>query len=252
MPNWRQTVGDPVAIASDVRMHALYPHLQLAVSDSALANVPGGDVVIGGHEWNTPGTSLQARRSGTSWSDVTPGNGGTNAMVASLHAARDGTLRVGGQFATAGGEPSAMFAELVATCPATATPFGNGCAGSGGVNVLSATSLPWLGTGCRTTATDMPPSGIALTLSGLATANVALSAVLPQGLPGCSLLTSVELIELSAPLSGEVTSVLVIPNATALIGQVVHRQVVAIELGPLGAFVALTSTNRVTLTIGVF
>ena len=31
----RQTVGDPVPIASDVRMHALYPHLQLAVSDNA-------------------------------------------------------------------------------------------------------------------------------------------------------------------------------------------------------------------------
>jgi hypothetical protein len=47
----RQTVGDPVPIASDVRMHALYPHLQLAVSDNALAYVPGGDVAVASIAW---------------------------------------------------------------------------------------------------------------------------------------------------------------------------------------------------------
>ena len=47
----RQTVGDPVPIASDVRMHALYPHLQLAVSDNALAYVPGGDVAVASLAW---------------------------------------------------------------------------------------------------------------------------------------------------------------------------------------------------------
>jgi hypothetical protein len=47
----RQTVGDPVAIATDVRMHALYPHLQLAVSDNALAYVPGGDVAVASLAW---------------------------------------------------------------------------------------------------------------------------------------------------------------------------------------------------------
>jgi len=47
----RQTVSDPVSIASDVRMHALYPHLQLAVSDNALAYVPGGDVAVASLAW---------------------------------------------------------------------------------------------------------------------------------------------------------------------------------------------------------
>jgi Tol biopolymer transport system component/tRNA A-37 threonylcarbamoyl transferase component Bud32 len=47
----RQTVGEPVPIASDVRMHALYPHLQLAVSDNALAYVPGGDVAVASLAW---------------------------------------------------------------------------------------------------------------------------------------------------------------------------------------------------------
>jgi serine/threonine-protein kinase len=47
----RQTAGDPVPIASDVRMHALYPHLQLAVSDNVLAYVPGGDVAVASLAW---------------------------------------------------------------------------------------------------------------------------------------------------------------------------------------------------------
>ena len=32
-------------------MHALYPHLQLAVSDNALAYVPGGDVAVASLAW---------------------------------------------------------------------------------------------------------------------------------------------------------------------------------------------------------
>ena len=47
----RQTIGDPRPIASDVRMHALYPHLQLAVSDNVLAYVPGGDVAVASVAW---------------------------------------------------------------------------------------------------------------------------------------------------------------------------------------------------------
>jgi Tol biopolymer transport system component len=48
----RQVVGDPVPIASGVRMHALYPHLQLAVSAAGvLAYVPGGDMAVAGIAW---------------------------------------------------------------------------------------------------------------------------------------------------------------------------------------------------------
>jgi len=48
----RQTIGDAVAIASDVRMHQLYPYLQLAVSDAGvLAYIPGGDVAVASIAW---------------------------------------------------------------------------------------------------------------------------------------------------------------------------------------------------------
>jgi dipeptidyl aminopeptidase/acylaminoacyl peptidase len=48
----RQVVSDPAPIASGVRMHALYPHLQLAVSSTGvLAYVPGGDVAVASLAW---------------------------------------------------------------------------------------------------------------------------------------------------------------------------------------------------------
>jgi Tol biopolymer transport system component len=48
----RQVVGDPVPVASGVRMHAVYPHLQLAMSATGvLVYVPGGDVAVGGIAW---------------------------------------------------------------------------------------------------------------------------------------------------------------------------------------------------------
>jgi hypothetical protein len=46
--------------------------------------------------------------------------------------------------------------------------------------------------------------------------------------------------------------VLAIPSAVGLIGTVQHQQVVPLDLSASGAILALTATNRVTLTIGTF
>jgi hypothetical protein len=43
-----------------------------------------------------------------------------------------------------------------------------------------------------------------------------------------------------------------VPNTVALAGQIVHQQLVAVELGVLGDITALTSTNALTLTIGAW
>ena len=48
----RRVVGDPIPVASGVRMHAVYPHLQLAVSATGMmVYVPGGDVAVAGIAW---------------------------------------------------------------------------------------------------------------------------------------------------------------------------------------------------------
>jgi eukaryotic-like serine/threonine-protein kinase len=47
-----QIEGEPEPIAAGVRMHALYPHLQLAVSSAGLmVYVPGGDIAVAGLAW---------------------------------------------------------------------------------------------------------------------------------------------------------------------------------------------------------
>ena len=55
------------------------------------------------------------------------------------------------------------------------------------------------------------------------------------------------------PSPGQNATVSVVwPNNPALVGQVLHEQVVPIELGATGNIVAVTATNRLTLTIGAF
>ena len=51
-PKRQVIVGDPMPIATGVRMHALYPHLQLAMSSAGvMVYVPGGDIAVAGLAW---------------------------------------------------------------------------------------------------------------------------------------------------------------------------------------------------------
>ena len=133
----------------------------------------------------------------------------------------------------------------------------NEAAGYGGVAVAAAASgllaaefaardvLVIAGFGVAVTA-------LALSVLGFATTSVPLSTILPQGLPGCALLVSPDLLGLHIPTAGSVPTQLAIPNTVILAGQVFHQQVVPVELGLLGNITALTSTNALTLTIGSF
>jgi hypothetical protein len=98
----------------------------------------------------------------------------------------------------------------------------------------------------------MPPQGLAIDVHGFATASVPMPAVVPQGTPGCTLLVAPDSVHLLLPVAGSVQASIVLPNSIALAGQVFHQQVVPVELDAGGAITALTSTNALTLTIGVF
>ncbi|HEX6812672.1 MAG TPA: hypothetical protein VF384_13680 [Planctomycetota bacterium] len=202
----------------------------------ALAELPGGDLLAssltsGTYRWN-----------GANWSLVGSGR------MRSLLALANGNVVAGG---TLGTYSQAALATFTATCPATAVSFGAGCLGSGGLNELTATTLPWTGTVFRSVATGMPANGLALGLVGFATSSIPLSSILPQGVPGCTLLVSPDLLELHVPSTGSVSTQLALPNTVVLAGQIFHQQVVPLELGAPG-ITALTSTNALTLTIGSF
>jgi hypothetical protein len=216
----------------------------------ALTLLPNGDLVAGGVFSTAGGVAVDriARWNGASWSGPVPGPDSTVLALAMLP---DGVLVAGGAFTMVGGSLSAYLAQLTTTCPATASSFGAGCTGSGGLNVLAETSLPWTGAVFRSVATGMPSNALALSVLGFATASIPLSSILPQGVPGCTLLAVPDLLELHIPATGLVPTQLAIPNTVVLAGQVFHQQVVPIELGA-GGITALTSTNALTLTIGSF
>ena len=166
--------------------------------------------------------------------------------------AANGDALVVGYFFTAGGVASAYFARLSTTCSATATVFGSGCSGSAGPQVLTAQSLPWTGGTFTALATGMPANSIAVSVRGLTPAAVALPTILPQGQAGCDLLVSPDLLDLHVPTGNTLTTSFAIPNSILLVGQVLHQQVVPVELSVQGNLAAVTSTNRLTLTIGRF
>lgn len=209
---------------------------------TALATLGNGDLVTGALErWN-----------GTTWSTLAPGStlSGTMQSVLALATRANGNLHVGGSFTLVDGNVSAYFAELTTTCPATAIAFGSGCASSAGPLALAATSLPWLGGTLTTRATGMPTGSIALSILGTGTSSLPLPSLLPQGLAGCFLLTTPDILGAVVPTAGAVSTQLAIPNVPTLAGQVFHQQILPIEFAASGGLLAVASTNRLTLVIG--
>ncbi|MBZ0150230.1 MAG: hypothetical protein K8J09_01770, partial [Planctomycetes bacterium] len=216
-----------------------------------LASMPSGDIIAGGSFVTAGGLPANrlARWNGSGWSAIGAGLGFTAFCMART---ADDELAIGGSFFAAGGTPAAYLTRLGSGCAASATAGGAGCSGSGGPNVLTPTSLPWIGATYRTRATGMPAAGFGLSVFGLGTTTVPLASILPQGIPGCSLLVTPDLLELPVPVAGKLTTALPIPPSPALIALSLHHQIVAVEVDAQGAFTAWTSTNRLTMTFGWF
>jgi hypothetical protein len=217
----------------------------------SLTKLPNGDLVAGGEFTTAGGVNANriARWNGTSWSAL---GSGMNNFVRVLTTLPNGDVLACGAFTVVNGAVSRFMAQLTTTCPATAVSYGAGCIGSAGANVLAATSLPWIGSTFRSVATGMPVPGLALGVVGFSTLSIPMSAILPQGVPGCTLLVSPDLLELYVPAAGIVQTQIVLPNTVALAGGVFHQQVVPIEFDGTGTITALTGTNALTQTIGSF
>jgi hypothetical protein len=218
---------------------------------NALATLPNGDLIAAGEFTIAGGVSAKriARWNGTSWSAL---GSGMNHFVLALTALPNSDLLAGGYFTIVDGDLSAHVAQLTTTCPAIAVAYGAGCTGSGGPNVLAATSLPWVGSTFHSVATGMPAPALAVGVLGFGITSIPMRAILPQGVLGCALLVSPDMLELHMPAAGSVQTQLVIPNTSALAGGVLHQQVVPIELNATGSVTAMTGTNALTLTIGSF
>jgi len=223
---------------------------------AALTRLPNGDLLAGGDFTVAGGVGVNciARWNGTSWLPLGSGMSGGmfGSAVYALSTLPNGDLAAGGNFTIVNGAISAYLARLTTTCPAAAVSSGAGCSGAGGPNVLTATTLPWAGAAFRSEATGMPGLGLAIDLRGFSTLAIPMPAILPQGVPGCSLLVSLDLCDFLVPIAGSVQTQMVIPNTMALASQVFHQQIAALELDPLLNITAVTSSNALSLTIGFF
>lgn len=216
---------------------------------TSLLTLPNGDLLAAGLFTTAGGVPANrlARWDGATWSPV---GGGLDDMASAMRLLSTGEIGLAGRFTAAGGIAAGYVAKLEPTCPASTVVSGAGCAGAGGFNVLLALTRPWIGSTFRARATGLAPTSLALGVLGFGPAAVPLPAILPQGVAGCSLLATPDLVDLWFVAAGAAATQLSIPNVAAFVGQVVHHQVLAVELDASSNIVALTSTNALRMTFG--
>jgi hypothetical protein len=213
-----------------------------------LVPLPSGGLLAAGLFPTGNGFATLAEWDGAAWR--LSGEASSDAMDLALDPS--GEVLIAGGFRSIDGVASAFLARVVAPCAATAIAAGTGCTGSGGTNQLAASAAPWLGTTWIATASGMPGNSLAATVLGLGTTNVPLSSLLPQGGAGCSLLVTPDVLGLVLPSGGVAQVALTLPLVPAFAGITLHLQVAPIEFGLGGAITAVTSTNRLSLTLGIF
>jgi hypothetical protein len=173
-----------------------------------------------------------------------------DASVFALGAAANGDVIAGGVFQTAGGVMSPFAARLATTCPATASTIPTACTASAGPLLLRDGSLPWIGSTCRTSGSGAGANALVAAVEGFTSPAIPLSAIHPGGLPNCFLLASTDSVRLLLPVGGQVSSAIAIPRNPALAGMPVYQQLLQLE--GLGGPIALSSSNALLLTVGVF
>lgn len=211
--------------------------------------LPNGTVLAGGYLQNAgPGVAASAlwRLDGGTWQSLA-----VDGTVLELAVGAAGEVFVVGTFDRTGGATAISFGELRPTCPASAVAYGSGCTGAGGPNTLTATTLPWDASTFRSRATGMPANGVAVVVFGFTPISVPMAALLPEGLPGCDLLASLEITAFGVPTAGVFDTEVFFAPAPSLIGQTLYHQIGAVEV--TGSQVtAISTTNGLALTVGSY
>ena len=164
----------------------------------AVSTLPNDDLVAGGIFATIGGVSANniARFNGTAWTALGSGLGGGDPGLARLVEAltnlSNGEVAAGGTFRNAGGVGVDYIARLTTPCPAQVTTLPTPCVGPAGPLALLGT-LPWTGATLQTTTTGFANNGFGLMVLGTAQTDTPISLLHPAGLPGCDLLTSLDI-----------------------------------------------------------
>jgi len=220
--------------------------------------LPNGDVVAG-RGFHEPGVNPDtgiSRWNGSTWSALGAGVYGQSPASPSVRALAqraDGQLFVGGDFrASQGFLGTDYFAAVEPPCGASAAAYGSGCSSSAGPLSITADNLPWIGSTFRTTTTGVATNSLSLAILGFTPVAVPLPAILPEGQPGCSLLSS---LDIALPLTsgpGTAHSTFALTNDPGLVGVPFVQQTIPFEFDLTGAIVAVRGSNALSLVIGMF
>lgn len=220
-----------------------------------LFELPNGDVLAGGTFASVitngilqPRARL-ARFDGVAWQAV---GAGANGSVLSIVGGGPAEVLLGGEFSVVADALAPRFVRMGTSCAPIAVVAGSPCSGSGGINALAANTLPWLGATFRSTATGMPSLGLVVRVVGFAPTALPLNAVFAEGVAGCALSVTPDLLDAALPTAGAVVWSLPLPRDQALVGLVLRQQVVPFEFDASGALLAVTASNALVLTLGWF
>jgi len=238
---WNGTSWSPLGAGTNATVNGLTP-------------LPNGDLVAVGSFASAGGVAASriARWNGSAWSAMGGTVAGTPAFLNCATMTSDGSLVTGGSFTTAGGVASANLAQLTTSCPATAISNSSGCSGPGSLLVLTASSLPWIGSTYTARVTGLAAGALALEVLGWSAPGVPLGNLHPLGEQGCTLLASADLTRLLVPTAGAAATSHDIPNAAFLIGAPLHHQVLQLQLDPAQTPTGLNASNSLSLSIGKF
>ncbi|HEX6812527.1 MAG TPA: glycoside hydrolase family protein [Planctomycetota bacterium] len=144
-----------------------------------------------------------------------------------------------------------LAAFAVHDVTATSTIHAPGCASSGGANTLAATSLPWIGATFQASGTGLPATALVVSATGVLTMPpLPMSVVFAQGVPGCSLVVTPDVLDVVATTTGTAQTAIAIPNSPAIVGMSFYHQMVPIEIDASWQWLAVTVTNALRLTVG--
>jgi len=234
---WTQVVTTTIPESNDNTPSPMFGHLCYYNPVTALTIVHGGGD-------NTSGNKTY-QFDGSDWSEITTNgprcrNGGMH-WVAVLGKA---------VYSPCNENNGTTFSRTRSHGPqvdAVTTPYGAGCNGQGGTPLsLAPDNAPWVGTTFTGTCTGMSvASPIKLGIWGFGTTALPITGILGAG-PGCTLLTTADVIEVALSPATTHTVAFAIPADPALAGTDVHVQAGELDL-MLGN---LATSNGVSLTIG--
>lgn len=226
----------------------------LTTAYEAARHPDGSVIVVGGFSTVTTGTTTNVRGTARldpvtlAWSDVGSATAltplGLAGYVGSCRVLGDGRLLLC-QVPPMQGNPQRSVLSVAPGCPPASNPYGVGCAGSGGPNVLAPTAQPWLGTAMTAQCTGLPTVSLSVGVWGLTATNIPLSLVLTQALPGCTLLSFPDVLTAHVPSGGAASVALALPDTRTWAGNVIRLQVVTFEVGG-----AASASNGIEFVLG--